>query len=68
MPHRDDDQEEEYEVEQILDVRFSGQGRRRQRQYLVLWRGYPLAEATWEPEDHCKNAPAAVAAFEQRQV
>ena len=35
----------EYEVEAIL--RHKGQGRR--RRYLVLWKGYPLTEATWEP-------------------
>ena len=35
----------EYEVEAIL--RHRGQGRH--RRYLVMWKGYPLTEATWEP-------------------
>ena len=38
----------EYEVEGIL--RHKGTGA--QRQYLVLGKGYPLTEATWEPESH----------------
>ena len=43
----------EYEVEGIL--RHQGTGA--QCQYLVLWKGYPLTEATWEPESHLANAP-----------
>ena len=43
----------EYEVEGIL--RHQGSGAR--RRYLVLWKGYPLTEATWEPESHLANAP-----------
>ena len=42
----------EYEVEGIL--RDKGKGAR--RRYLVLWKGYPLSEATWEPEEHLSNA------------
>ena len=42
-----------YEVEGIL--RHHGKGAR--RRYLVLWKGYPLHEATWEPESHLANAP-----------
>jgi len=38
------DNEEEWEVEEILDSRHI----RRKLQYLVKWRGYP--EPTWEPE------------------
>ena len=43
----------EYEVEGIQ--RHQGKGAR--RRYLVLWKGYPLHEATWEPESHLVNAP-----------
>ena len=43
----------EYEVEGIL----WHQGTGARRQYLVLWKGYPLTEATWEPESHLTNAP-----------
>ena len=44
---------QEYEVEGI--VRHQGTGA--QHRYLVLWKGYPLIEATWEPESHLTNAP-----------
>ena len=45
--------EEEYEVEGIL--RHKGEGA--SRQYLVLWKGYPLTEASWEPVSHLDHAP-----------
>ena len=47
------DGEEEYEVEAIL--RHKGKGA--QRLYLVMWKGYPITEASWEPELHLQNAP-----------
>ena len=40
------DGEEVYEVETILRHRKCGRG----YQYLVKWTGYPITEATWEPE------------------
>ena len=43
----------EYEVKGIL----WHQGTDARRRYLVLWKGYPLTEATWEPESHLTNAP-----------
>ena len=49
----------EYEVEAIL--RHRGKGAR--RQYLVLWKGYDLSEATWEPESHLANAPDILADY-----
>ena len=42
------DGEEEYEVEAIL--RRKGKGAR--HLYLVMWKGYPILEASWEPESH----------------
>ena len=42
----------ECEVEGTL--RHHGKGAR--HRYLVLWKGYPLTEATWEPESHLANA------------
>ena len=47
------DGEEEYEVEAIL--RHKGKGS--WRLYLVMWKGYPITEASWEPESHLQNAP-----------
>ena len=45
--------EEEFEVEAIL--RHKGSGAR--RLYQVLWKGYPITEASWEPKSHLCNAP-----------
>ena len=51
-----DDDTVEYEVEDILDVRFSKRGNRSVQEYLIKWLGYPVYESTWEPVahlDHC---------------
>ena len=53
---------EEYEVDQILDSRY----RRQQLQYLGLWKGYPILDATWEPVTHLQNALEAIHDFHQR--
>ena len=38
--------EEVYKVERILKHQKQGQG----YQYYVAWKGYPISEASWEPE------------------
>ena len=52
----------EYEVEQIL--RHKGKGAR--RRYLVSWKGYPLTEASWEPESCLQHAPDILADYLRR--
>ena len=42
------DGEEDYEVEPIL--RHKGKGVR--HLYLVMWKGYPIIEASWELASH----------------
>lgn len=54
--------EGEYEVDFILAKRR----RNGTWEYLVVWVGYPIAEATWEPEEHLDNADLAVREFERR--
>jgi hypothetical protein len=49
-----------WEVESILACR--GHGRR--LQYLVRWKGYPLWEASWEPQRNLVEAQDAIAEFE----
>ena len=50
--------EEEYEVEEILDKR-KHYGK---IQYLIKWKGYPLSEASWEPEENL-NCPEILKKF-----
>jgi hypothetical protein len=45
------DQEQEYDVEKILDIRKEG----RQWKYLVKWEGYDTSENTWEPLKHLRK-------------
>ena len=47
------DGKEEYEVEAIR--KHKGKGAR--CLYLVMWKGYPIIEASWEPESLLQNAP-----------
>lgn len=50
---------EEYEVEKVLNSRVY----RGWVQYLVQWKGYSSADATWEPVRNCSNAPEIVKTF-----
>ena len=56
------DGEGEYEVEAIL--RHKGKGAR--RLYQMLWKGYPVTEASWEPESHLRNASSLLEDYLRR--
>src|SRR5271169_3980254 len=43
--------EEVYEIEEILNHRRRGRG----FQYYIKWRGYPISDASWEPEHAFSN-------------
>jgi len=45
-PSELENNEEVYKVDSILNHRKRGQG----YQYYVKWKGYPISEASWEPE------------------
>jgi len=51
--------EEEYIVEEILDSHL----RCNKLEFLVKWEGYTNENNSWEPEDNCRNARNAIAAF-----
>ena len=51
----------EYEVDKVIDSIFEGCGRK--LKYLVLWKGYPKEEATWEPWENLKKAQEAITDF-----
>jgi hypothetical protein len=50
-----DDNQREYEVDKLLGKRF---GKDSQMEYLVLWKGYPELEATWETYESVKDLKA----------
>jgi hypothetical protein len=54
--------EEVYEVETILNHRKRGRG----YQYYVKWRGYPITDASWEPEHAFSNDGNTLADYKQR--
>ena len=47
----------EFTVEKLLRTRTVRRGKATVRQFLVKWQGYPVHEATWEPETnlHCER-------------
>ena len=56
--------QEEYEVDAILDKKII----RKKTQYLIKWVGYPLHDATWEPEEHLTNAKQKLQEFESMRT
>ena len=57
----------EYEIEAILaDKLLDSRHPKKGRQYLVKWAGYPLADATWEPECNLQeDVPHLLQAYRQ---
>jgi hypothetical protein len=54
--------EEVYEVETILNHRKRGRG----YQYFVKWRGYPISDASWEPEHSFSDDGDALTQYKLR--
>ena len=53
-PNAVNNQRDEFKVETLLKTRQVKRGRGTTREYLVKWAGYPLHEATWEPESNLR--------------
>ena len=56
----DEDEDGKFEVEEITQRRVRGGV----VEYLVLWQGYPLSAATWEPEANLGGFEEELAAFD----
>ena len=56
------DGELEYEVGEILDEQVVN----KKKKYLVKWKGYDRAEATWEPAEYVRNAKEALKQFKAK--
>ena len=56
------DNNQEFEVEEILDSRRE----RKSLLYLVKWKGYLTSDNSWEPASYVKNAASLVKAFHDR--
>ena len=56
------DDQEEFDVEEILDTRIQ----RKRREYLVKWKGYGSEDNTWEPEKNLEHSPLAIATFNKK--
>ena len=54
-------EEGQYEVEQVLDER--NYGRRKKKQYLVKWKGYPDSDNQWLDAKDMENAQELIAEF-----
>ena len=48
--------QEEYEVEEIINHKKRHRSRTTKIEYLILWKGYPGHEMTWEPKENVANA------------
>ena len=54
----DADAPQYFDVEKILRWRWTSKTRRRRREFLVLWQGYPVEEAEWIPASYFSDQDA----------
>ena len=62
-----DEGEELWETQKLLRWRWRRHGNRRTREFLVLWKGRPLHEASWVPEEKFTDADTLEADIEEDQ-
>ena len=64
----DPDLPQYFDVERILRWRWTSWSRRRQREFLVLWQGYPVEEAEWIPASYFSDQDALEADIEANRI
>ena len=61
------DDQGEFEVEDLLDYCTRRCGFATGLEYLVIWKGYSVFEATWEPASNLANCSEVLSAYRQRR-
>ncbi|KRZ58499.1 Chromobox -like protein 6 [Trichinella nativa] len=64
-PQSDMAEDAVFEVEAILDKRTGEDG---EELYKVMWRGYPISEATWEPVENLGGCADLIRAFNAHKI
>ena len=53
-PELEQEDDDEYEIERILRWRYYKAGNQKKKEYLVVWKGYPVDDASWIPVEHAR--------------
>ena len=53
----------EFEVEEIINHKKRRCGRQTEIEYLIVWKGYPTHEMTWELEQNVDNAAEKISEY-----
>ena len=64
----DPDQPKFFDVEKILRWRWNSRSRRRQKEFLVLWQGYPMEDAEWIPASYFSDQDALRSDIEANRI
>ena len=56
LPELDVEDDTQYEIERIVRWRYYRAGNQKKKEYLVVWKGYPLEDASWIPLEEARPA------------
>ena len=51
LPELQQEDDEEYEIEKVIRWRYYRTGNTRKKEYLVIWKGWPVSDSTWLRDD-----------------